>query len=107
MKFADKPFALVGVNSDPDLDEIRKVVKEKKITWRSFWNGPSGTSGPISDKWNVLNWPVSYVIDAEGVIRFKNLNDARLEQAIEDLLAEATGSGEDGDARPAKGDGGR
>ena len=29
-KLADKPFALVGVNSDDDLDELKKVLAEEK-----------------------------------------------------------------------------
>ena len=70
---------------------MREVVKEKEITWRSFWNGPLGTSGPISEKWNVESWPTSYVIDAKGIIRFKNLHGEKLNQAIEKLLEEEKG----------------
>ena len=44
---ADRPFALLGVNSDSDREVIKQTVIEKELTWRSFWNGGS-TSGPIS-----------------------------------------------------------
>ena len=57
-----KPFALIGVNSDTDREEIKKVVKKESITWRSFWNGGS-TGGPIATAWNVQSWPTIYVID--------------------------------------------
>ena len=87
-QLADKPFALIGVNSDGNRDEIRNIVKEKNITWRSFWNGPDGTGGPISTQWGVTGWPTIYVIDAEGKIRFKNPRGDDLDQAITDLLAE-------------------
>ncbi len=87
-KLADKPFALIGVNSDADLDEIRQIVKDKNITWRSFWNGPEGTSGPISTRWNVSGWPTIYVMDAEGVIRYKNVRGRKLDEAITELMAE-------------------
>ena len=40
-KLANQPFALLGVNSDADLESIREIVKEKEITWRSFWNNPT------------------------------------------------------------------
>ncbi len=69
----DKPFALLGVNSDSDLDKLRPRMEEESITWRSFWNGPEGTNGPISKAWNVSGWPTLYLIDHEGVIRFKSL----------------------------------
>ena len=78
-QLANQPFALIGVNSDSDLDEIREIVKEKNITWRSFWNGPEGTRGPISEDWNVSGWPTIYVLDGEGVIRYKNVRGAAAE----------------------------
>ena len=88
-KLADKPFALIGVNSDRDLDKLKGVLEEENITWRSFWNGPQGTGGPISTRWNVSGWPTIYVIDAEGKIRFKNVRGSKLDEAIETLVAEA------------------
>ena len=87
-QLSEKPFALIGVNSDSELDEIRSIVKEKNITWRSFWNGPDGTSGPISTQWNVSGWPTIYVMDAEGKIRYKNVRGAKMDEAITTLLAE-------------------
>lgn len=87
-KLADKPFALIGVNSDRDLEALQKVLEKENITWRSFWNGPEGTSGPISQAWNVSGWPTVYVLDAEGKIRFKNVRGEQMDDAIEELLAE-------------------
>lgn len=87
-QLADKPFALIGVNSDPDLEKLRETVKEKNLTWRSFWNGPEGTSGPISTRWNVRGWPTIYILDQHGVIRFKNARGPAMDAAIKTLLAE-------------------
>lgn len=87
-KLADKPFALIGVNSDSDLESIRKITKEKNISWRSFWNGEKGTDGPISNKWNVSGWPTIYVLDAEGKIRYRNVRGPAMDEAITELLAE-------------------
>ena len=87
-QLADKPFALIGINSDRDLEGLREVVKEKNITWRSFWNGPQGTGGPISTEWGVTSWPTIYVLDAEGRIRYKNVRGPGMDQAITALLVE-------------------
>jgi len=87
-QLSDKPFALIGVNSDKDLEKIQEVVKEKNLTWRSFWNGPDGTGGPISTKWGVTGWPTIYVLDSKGVIRFKNVRGDAMDRALETLLAE-------------------
>jgi len=91
-KLADKPFALLGVNSDRDKEKLKPRLEEEKITWRSFWNGPEGTGGPISAEWGVRGWPTLYVIDHKGVIRHKwvgSPGDKVLDEAIEKLVAEA------------------
>ena len=87
-RLADKPFAIIGVNSDKDLEKLRTRLTEESISWRSFWNGPQGTGGPISSRWNVRAWPTIYVLDHQGVIRYKNVRGDALDAAIEELLAE-------------------
>ena len=91
-KLANKPFALVGVNSDKDREAIKETIAEKQITWRSFWNG-GGTGGPISRDWNVTGWPTVYLIDAKGVIRWKSVgvDETKLDAELEKLLQEAAG----------------
>ncbi|MCB9892343.1 MAG: TlpA family protein disulfide reductase [Planctomycetes bacterium] len=89
-KHADKPFAIVGVNSDPDLAKLRKTVVEKELTWPSFFDGGL-IGGPIATQWGVRGWPTVYVLDAKGVIRFKNARGAALDRALETLFAELDG----------------
>lgn len=88
-----KPFALIGVNSDPDKVPLKKRMVKEKITWRSFWNGPKGTDGPISRAWNVRGWPTIYVLDHRGVIRFKGVRGAQMDNAVALLLKELAGEG--------------
>jgi len=63
-----RPFAIVGVNSDDDLAALQPILAQESITWRSFWNGPKGTKGSISQRWNLRGWPTLVLIDHEGVI---------------------------------------
>jgi AhpC/TSA family len=93
-KLKDKPFTLLGVNSDKDRAALKKIIEEKKLTWRSFWNGPQGTGGPISKEWNVQAWPTVYLIDHTGTIRVKNPQalpgeEKALDEAIDKLIKEA------------------
>ena len=81
-----KPFALVGVNSDTDKKKLKNRMAEERISWRSFWNGPKGTDGPISRAWNVHGWPTIYVLDHHGVIRFKRIRDEHVDKAVDQLL---------------------
>ena len=89
-----KPFALIGVNSDIDMEKLKERMTKESITWRSFWNGPKGTDGPISRAWNVRGWPTIYVLDHKGVIRFKDLREKELDKAIDQLLERLSGKGE-------------
>lgn len=87
-----RPFALIGVNSDKDKDDLKKAMEKEKITWRSFWNG-GGTEGPISRLYRVNGWPTIYVLDAQGVIRFRNVRGEAMDRAVDELLLEKEGKG--------------
>ena len=81
-----KPFALLGVNSDTK-ERVRQAMKKENITWRSWWDG-GNTEGPIAKAWNVSGWPTIYVLDAKGVIRFKNVREKEMDKAVDKLLEE-------------------
>ncbi len=66
-----RSFTLIGVNGDGTLPDAQRAVAHEKMTWPSFWNGKDGPNGPISSAWNVSGWPTVYVLDANGIIRFK------------------------------------
>jgi hypothetical protein len=87
----NKPFVLLGVNSDPSKDFLKKVIADEKMAWRSWWDG-GNTSGPIATKWNIHGWPTLYVVDHKGVIRHKWVGgpgDKVLDEAIEKLVKAA------------------
>jgi hypothetical protein len=84
-RLKDKPFALIGINSDGDRSVLQKILKEQGITWRNAVDG--STSGPLATAWNVHGWPTIYVLDQNGVIRFKDLRDKALEDAVVKLLS--------------------
>jgi len=85
-QLAGKPFALVGVNSDRNLDEIRKTIKEKNLSWRSFQN-EEGVDGKISEMWGIQGWPTIFILDAKGVIRWTG-HGGDFDSVIEECLAE-------------------
>lgn len=85
-KLKDRPFALVGVNSDPK-EKLVQMVKDGTTNWRNFTNEQK--NGKISDAWGVRGWPTIYIIDAKGVIRHKNLRGDAMDKAIYALIEEA------------------
>ena len=88
-RLKDKPFTILGVNSDP-AEKYKKAIKENNITWPSFWDGGK-TGGPIAKAWAVRGWPTIYVIDAKGVIRYKKTRGKAMDEAVDALLKEMEG----------------
>lgn len=85
---ADKPFVLLGVNSDRNKEVAVDALRNEGLSWRHFWNGPQGRNGPIASQWNIEGWPTVYLIDQDGVIRYKGVLGADLDRGIEKLMAE-------------------
>ncbi len=86
-RLKNEPFALLGINSDGTAEELKKILAEQSITWRQAVDGD--TSGPWATRWNVQGWPTIFVLDAQGVIRFRDVRGEKMEEAILELLKEA------------------
>ncbi len=84
---------LLGVNSDDSTEEALKAKKEERLEYRSWWAGWDNTvsdprKGLIPTQWNVVGWPTTYIIDKEGVIRYRNLRHEKIITAVKELLYE-------------------
>ena len=86
-RLENKPFALLGVNSDTDRAATRRAIIDNGLEWRSWWDG-GGVGGPIATRWRITRWPTVYVIDAKGVIRYMDVRGTELDRAVDTLLAE-------------------
>jgi len=86
-RLKNEKFALLGINSDGTAEELKKILADRGITWRQAVD--ESTSGPLATKWNVHGWPTIFVIDAKGVIRFRDVRGKEMEEAVQKLLAEA------------------
>jgi hypothetical protein len=92
-KWKNRPFALIGVNSDgtdtkEGLEKWREMAKADGVTWRSFRD--EGSVPRISETWRVQGWPTLYYIDHEGVIRHRDVRDeAQMEKVLEEMIAAA------------------
>ena len=85
-QLAGKPFAIIGVNSDRDLDELKKTIEEENITWRSFQN-EKGVDGAISENWGIRGWPTIFILDEKGTIRWTG-HGGPIDDVITELLGE-------------------
>ncbi|HZZ81265.1 MAG TPA: TlpA disulfide reductase family protein [Gemmataceae bacterium] len=86
-RYRDKPFAMLGIYGAADYDEAIRVMNEKNVTWPvvKTSNGPK----QITEIYGVSRFPVTVVIDADGIIRAAELGCVSLDPIVARLVAEA------------------
>jgi peroxiredoxin len=85
VRFSGEPFDIVGIDTDRDLEALRKFAATNHIDWITLTDG--GTDGPVGKIWRVDAWPTSFLVDREGVIRARDLSPEAMGERIADLLA--------------------
>jgi thiol-disulfide isomerase/thioredoxin len=86
-KYADKPVALLGVNSDSEKEIAVKLAKEEGLSWPSYFDEGT-TRGPIARQWAIEFWPTVILLDHRGVIRYRFKGMKKVDEAVEILLKE-------------------
>lgn len=89
--FPQVDVAIVGMNSDDDIDDARAVIDMMKIPYETLRNGPAKEG--IHSKYNITGWPTLVVIDPSGVVRhihagYSPVLRQELADKIRKLLAE-------------------
>jgi thiol-disulfide isomerase/thioredoxin len=80
-----QPFALLGVDCEPDKETARKTMARERMDWPNWFDGAPGT-GPIAKRYNVKGYPSIFVLDAKGIIRSRHALDPY--QTVDKLLEE-------------------
>ena len=97
-KLRDKPFALIGVHiGGSTVEQLGEVMTRERLTWRSFVDAGNAGAGPIATRWNLSATPTFYLIDHQGVIRYKWAGapgTRALDQALDKLIQKAEGKSE-------------
>ena len=79
-----KPCALLGIHADNNNEKARILAEKYEMTWPSF---KDAREGPISKNYNINSWPTIYVLDRDGVIRYRGLYHAsEIAAAVDKLL---------------------
>jgi len=86
-----KPMVFLGVNGDQERDKGLNTARRTGMVWRSFWDGPEGTSGAIATAWRVRDWPTVIVLDAAGRIRFRFVGQQEAEDGLEGAVRRLLG----------------
>jgi len=88
--YAGWPFAILGIDSSETREGARQSRLEHELLYPAWWDGGAGahSRGPIAKDWNVQGWPTTYLLDADGRIRFVDLRNEDLLKAVRQLVAE-------------------
>lgn len=87
---------MVGVNVGGNAQNLKDVVEQERLTWRSFADLGNAGQGAIAVRWNLSNTPTLYVLDPKGVIRYKWVGgpgEKAIDAALDELIREAEGAG--------------
>ncbi len=85
-RFEGKPFVILGVNRDYTKEKARAVVEKVKLTWPNWYDGDDSGQGGIAALYHITFIPAVYVLDGEGIIRFKDVRGEELDRAVEEVL---------------------
>src|SRR5262245_59957532 len=79
-RLAGKPFSFIGISADNDLEDFKAFVNKSDIPWPQIFDGPNGA---LQQAYGIEYFPSIFVLDGNGMIRYRDLRGGDLEKAIE------------------------
>ncbi len=86
-RYQGKPFVMIGINYDDDLECARKAMAKYGIAWRTMQT--ANELEHLRSQWKVRGLPTVAIIDADGIIRSVRVGGVIDEHIIENLVAQA------------------
>jgi len=86
-KYQGRGFEIIGMNLDYDLDYLREFLGKHEILWPQISDG-QGWDMALVSTYQVSALPKNFLLDREGVIRYKDLRGESLRAKIYELLNE-------------------
>lgn len=80
-KYHAKGFEIIGISFDKSKEKLDKVTKEKKMTWRQYFDG-KGWGNELGKKFGIRSIPATFLVGKDGKIIAKNLRGDDLEKAL-------------------------
>ncbi len=96
-KYADKGFAIVGINLDNTAEAREKYIDQEELTWTNLVaqnEAEAGWNHPLANYYGVTGIPTAILVDKEGKVISLGARGEELDR----LLAEQLGPA----AEPAK-----
>jgi ankyrin repeat protein/thiol-disulfide isomerase/thioredoxin len=84
--FADKPFTLLSISLDDDLETARKMIREKDMTWTHVLEGGWGGT-ELPELYAVQGIPQLFLIDQNGNLAARGLRGQQVDTAVAELFS--------------------
>lgn len=81
----DKGFEIVGLSLDTSERDLRAVLSARGVSWPVAFDGKSWDN-PLARLYRVYQIPTSYLIDRDGIIRYRDLRGEELAGKLVELL---------------------
>ncbi|MBC7220464.1 redoxin domain-containing protein [Candidatus Bipolaricaulota bacterium] len=84
--YRDEGFEIVGLSLDTSERDLQAILSMPGIPWPVAFEGRSWDNS-LAQLYRVYQIPTSYLLDREGVIRYRDLQGEQLERRVSELLA--------------------
>ncbi len=82
-RLKDEPFAILSVSCDADKETLTDFLETTSMPWDHWW---CGQDSEFTKSLAIDKYPSIFVLDKEGVIRFKDIKGEELDAAVDSLL---------------------
>jgi thiol-disulfide isomerase/thioredoxin len=85
-KYHAAGFEIIGISLDDDRARLESFIKDKNMTWPQYFDGLKWKN-KLAGKYGVNGIPATFLIDGEGKLIGKNLQDEELAKAVAAAVA--------------------
>lgn len=78
------PFEILNISADDDRTALVFLIERMNLPGIHTWD-EKGRDNPVASLYNVRGLPSSYLLDADGVIKMRDVPVSELVQAIESV----------------------
>ncbi|WP_394747558.1 redoxin domain-containing protein [Spongiimicrobium salis] len=85
LKYKDKGFEIIGVSIDDSQERWLKAIDAHDLEWTNIISKGGNESNIVND-YEILEIPMNYLVDEQGIILAKDISVATLDQILPELL---------------------
>ncbi len=86
-QYHKRGFEIIGLSLDYDLEHLKQFLREHEIHWPQISDGRAWDM-PLVEIYRVQSLPKNFLVDKNGIIRYKDLRRRDIESKVYELLNE-------------------